>query len=100
MTSHLAITLSLFFFVTLPFSSLGLSLPKIFGNGMALQAEPLRAQVWGLFDGEGEVRLAVRCQSGASYDYVAQNVSTSQKSLIYHFQLLFQQVKFEFCPLW
>ncbi len=75
MMSHLAITLSLFFFVTLPLSSLGLSLPKIFGNGMALQAEPSRAQVWGSFDGEGEVLLALRCHSGASYDYVTENVS-------------------------
>ncbi len=42
---------------------------------MALQAEPSQAQVWGSFNGEGQVRLALRCQSGASYVYVAENVS-------------------------
>ncbi len=42
---------------------------------MALQAEPSQAQVWGSSDGEGQVRLALRCQSGASYDYVAEFVS-------------------------
>jgi hypothetical protein len=79
MTSHIAINFSLLVLVTLPFFSSGLSLPKIFGNGMVLQAEPSRAQVWGSFDGAGEVRLTLQCQSGASYDYVAQSVSALQK---------------------
>ncbi len=43
---------------------------------MVLQAEPLQAQVWGSFDGAGQVRLTLQCQSGASYEYIAEHVSS------------------------
>lgn len=76
MKSHMGINLSVLLFATLPFCSSGLSLPRIFGNGMILQAEPSQAQVWGSFDGAGQVRLSLQCQSGASYEYIAEHVSS------------------------
>ena len=76
MRSHIGLNLTVLLLATLPFCLSGLSLPKIFGNGMVLQAEPLQAQVWGSFDGAGQVRLTLQCQSGASYEYIAEHVSS------------------------
>ena len=56
--------------------SAGLSVPKIFGNGAVLQAAPDKAQVWGSLDGvDSQVSLNIKCQSGYTNDFVAQNVS-------------------------
>ena len=53
-----------------------LSVPKIFGNGAVLQAAPEKAQVWGSLDGvDSQVSLNIKCQSGYTNDFVAQNVS-------------------------
>ena len=66
----------LFLVLSLVHFSVGLSVPKIFGNGAVLQAAPDKAQVWGSLDGvDSQVSLNIKCQSGYTNDFVAQNVS-------------------------
>ena len=66
----------LFLVLSLVHISVGLSVPKIFGNGAVLQAAPDKAQVWGSLDGvDSQVSLNIKCQSGYTNDFVAQNVS-------------------------
>ena len=67
----------LLFILSLANFSASLSVPKILGNGMVLQAAPDKAQVWGSLDGvDSQVTLNIQCQSGHAADYVALNVST------------------------
>ena len=66
----------LFLVLSLVHFSVGLSVPKIFGNGAVLQAAPDKAQVWGSLDGvDSQVSLNIKCQSGYTNDFVSQNVS-------------------------
>jgi hypothetical protein len=53
------------------------SLPKIFGDGMVLQAAPDRAQVWGYLGGVTlSVTINIKCLSGYARQYTALNVRT------------------------
>ena len=57
-------------------ASLGLTLPRFFGDGMVLQSEPASAQIWGSYDGgKALVQVSVVCQSGVEFHQDAEQVS-------------------------
>ena len=57
-------------------ASLGLTLPRFFGDGMVLQSEPASAQIWGSYDGgKAPVQVSVVCQSGVEFHQDAEQVS-------------------------
>ena len=57
-------------------ASLGLTLPRFFGDGMVLQSEPASAQIWGSYvGGKAPVQVSVVCQSGVEFQQDAEQVS-------------------------
>ena len=69
-------TLVLFLAVFGPGRSSGLSLPKIFGDGMVLQAKPSQAHIWGKATLESSVHVNLKCESGLALDYKSTPVSS------------------------
>ena len=58
------------FFMVFIASCQGLTLPKIFMDGMVLQGAPSESIIWGYLDGNtGSVNLSVNCGDGNNVQY-------------------------------